>query len=110
MNQQQNKSASQTRAAGTSLIPRFPLLGFLINYELLEFFRSWLACCVPFLASVLLFAFGSRVWIALLKLIAFVPVPTGQIDPLGGTCPVISDFMQAKLIRRYLLKLAAATH
>ena len=26
INQQQNKSASQTRAAGTSLIPRFPCL------------------------------------------------------------------------------------
>ena len=36
----------------------------------------------------LLFAFGSRVWIVLPKLIDFVPVPVGQVDPLGGACPV----------------------
>src|SRR6266446_1300025 len=86
-----------------ALIPRFPLLGFLINYELLEGFRSWLACCVPFLVSVLLFAFGSRVWIALPRLIDFVPVPVGQFEPLGGSCPVMSDFMHAKLTPRFLL-------
>ena len=79
------------------------LLGFLIDYELLELFRSWLACCVPFLASVLLFAFGSRVWIALPRLTDFVPVPFGQVEPHGGACPVILDFMQAKLIPRFLL-------
>ena len=44
------------------------------------------------------------------RLIDLVPVPTGQDDPLAGACPVMSDFRQAKLIPRFLLTWAAATH
>ena len=82
----------------------------MISYELLEPFRSWLACRVPLLASVLLLAFGLRVWMAFPRLIDLVPVPAGQDDPLAGACPVMSDFRHAKLIPRFLLTWAAATH
>src|SRR5260370_29524442 len=40
----------------------------------------------------------------------FVPVPAGQLDPLAGALPVISLFRQPKLMPRFLLTWAAATH
>jgi hypothetical protein len=44
------------------------------------------------------------------RLIDFVPVPAGQDELLAAAFPVMSDLMQLKLIPRFLLTWAAATH
>src|SRR5579864_8846315 len=41
---------------------------------------------------------------------AVVLLPAGQLDPVGAAVPVMSLFRQAKLIPRFLLTWAAATH
>src|ERR1700745_3393952 len=83
-----------------------------VNYELLvAFFRSRLACCWPFLASVLLLVFGLRVEMAFPKLIDLPVVAAGHAEvELEGAVPVIALFRQSKLMPRFLLTWAAATH
>src|SRR5437867_8036682 len=44
------------------------------------------------------------------RLIDFVPVPAGQVVPCAGAWPVMSDLRQSKVIPRFLLTWAAATH
>src|SRR5215470_16910086 len=94
-------------AAGQAAIHRFS------TYELLESCRSWSACFFPFLASVLAFTVGLSVWIALPRLIVVVP----DFDVAGAVhvapavaFPVIASFRQSKLMPRFLLTCAAATH
>src|SRR5258708_28551883 len=55
-------------------------------------------------------AFGLSVWMVLPRLRDFVPVPAGQEEPLAGDWPVMSACMHAKLMPRFLLTWAAATH
>ena len=44
------------------------------------------------------------------RLIDSVPVPAGQVEVLAGAAPVMSLFRQSKLMPRFLLTWAAATH
>src|SRR5260370_39021174 len=74
------------------------------GYELVsDSLMSASACFVAFWASVLEFAVGRSVWMALPRLIDLPPLPAGHADPLVGVCPVMSACMQAKLIPRFLL-------
>src|SRR6266404_6335268 len=82
-----------------------------LGYEFVsDSLTSASACLVAFLDSALESAVGRSVWMALPKLTDLLPVPAGQADPLAGVCPVMSACMQAKLIPRFLLTCAAATH
>src|SRR5712691_10747189 len=47
---------------------------------------------------------------ALPKLMLLVPVSAGHLEVLCGAVPVISDLRQSKVIPRFLLTWAAATH
>src|SRR5258708_19528956 len=68
------------------------------------------ACFSAFLVSSFPFAFGLSVRMDFPRLIDLEPEPAGQEDPLAGAWPVMSAFIQAKLMSRFLLTLAAATH
>src|SRR5260370_23133210 len=68
------------------------------------------ACLPAFSDSSFESAFGLSVWMVLPRLRDFVPVPAGQEEPLAGDWPVMSACMHAKLMPRFLLTWAAATH
>src|SRR5437660_1872263 len=79
-----------------------------MGYELLEFFRSRLACCMPLLASVCYSHSGRE------SGLSYPSSSTSCLCRLGrltrSVALVPSDFMQAKLIPGFLLTWAAATH
>src|SRR6266849_255354 len=68
------------------------------------------ACFSAFLVSSFPFALGLSVRMDFPRLIDLEPEPAGQEDPLAGAWPVMSAFIQAKLMSRFLLTWAAATH
>src|SRR5260370_25066215 len=68
------------------------------------------ACLPAFSDSSFESAVGPSVRMVLPSARDFVPVPVGQEEPLAGDWPVMSACMQAKLMPRFLLTWAAATH
>src|SRR2546425_999356 len=79
-----------------------------MGYELLEFFRSRLACCMPLLASVCYSHSGRE------SGLSYPSSSTSCLCRLGrltrSVALVPSDFMQAKLIPGFFLRWEAAPH
>src|SRR5258706_746409 len=68
------------------------------------------ACFVADFSAVFAVTFGNRVWMDLPKLILFVPVPAGQVEPAAGAVPVMSALKHANGMFRLWLTCIAATH